>query len=60
MNKINNIEIAKAQQEGDKDWRQELKQYLSNLSSKAEYKLKQKALKYVLIHDELFKKSQEW
>ena len=32
---------------------------MSNLSSKAEYKLKQKALKYVLVDDELFKRRQE-
>ena len=32
---------------------------MSNPSFKAEYKLKQKALKYVLLDDELFKRRQE-
>ena len=59
LNEINNIEITKAQLGENKDWRLELKQYLSNSSSKTEYKLKHKALKYVLVDDELFKRSQE-
>ena len=59
MNEINNIEIIEAQPKGNKDWRVELKQCLSNPSSKTEYKLKQKALKYILVDDELFKKCQE-
>ena len=57
LNEINNIDIAKAYPEENKNWRQELKQYLSNPFSKAKYKLKQKALKYVLVDDELFKRS---
>ena len=32
---------------------------MSNPSSKTEYKLKQKVLKYVLVDDELFKRSQK-
>ena len=32
---------------------------LSNLSSKIEYKLNQKVSKYILVDDELFKRSQE-
>ena len=59
MNEINNLEIAETQPDGNKDWRLGLKQYLSNPSSKTKYKLKQKALKYVLVDDELFKRSQE-
>ena len=42
LNKINNIDIAKAQPRENKDWRLELKQYLSNPLSKAEHKLKLK------------------
>ena len=59
LNEINNIEITKAQLGENKDWRLELKKYLSSSSSKTEYKLKHKALKYVLVDDELFKRSQE-
>ena len=59
LNEINSKDIAKEQLEKNKDWRQKLKQYLSNPSFKAEYKLKQKALKYVLLDDELFKRRQE-
>ena len=57
---MNTINVAGAQPEENKDWRFELKQYLSNSSSKTKYKLKQKALKHVLVSDELLKRSQEW
>ena len=59
MNEINNVEIAKAQLGENKNWRLELKQYLSNPSPKIEYKLKHKALKYALVDNESFKRSQE-
>ena len=36
------------------DWRQKLIQYLADPSTQVDYKLKQKALKYVLINGELF------
>ena len=41
------------------DWRQELIQYLANPSAQVDYKLKQRALKYVLVDGELFRRSQE-
>ena len=59
LNETNNIEIPETQPVENKDWRLKLKQYLSNPSSKIEYKMKQKALRYVLVDDELFKRSQE-
>ena len=39
LNEINNIEIVEAQPGENKDWRLELKQYLSNPLSKIKYKL---------------------
>ena len=56
-NEVNNIYVAEAQLKENKEWRFELKQYLSNLSSKIEYKLNQKVSKYILVDDELFKRS---
>ena len=41
------------------DWRQELIQYLAEPLVQANFKLKQKALKYVLIDGELFRRGQE-
>ena len=41
------------------DWRQELIQYLVDPSIQVDFKLRQKALKCVLIDRELFRRSQE-
>ena len=54
-----NVAIISHQLKASTDWRQELIQYLSDPLTQVDFKLKQKALKYVLIDGELFRRSQE-
>ena len=53
------FEILTVDDEGESDWRKPLVDYLRNLVGSTNRKIKYRALSYVLVNDELFKKTVE-